>query len=63
MEHELKPAVPKQMRDVLAGTGDQVVHADDVVPFSQKAIREVRAQEPGCTGYQEPHVPFFRPMP
>ena len=47
---ELKLRELKQMGQVVHVACDQVVHADDMVAFLDKAVAEVRAQKAGGAG-------------
>lgn len=43
----------KQVFDVVEAAGEQVVHADDLVAFGEKAVAEVRADETGGAGDED----------
>jgi hypothetical protein len=46
-----------QVRDVVLAPGQEVVHAEDAVPFGEEALAEVRAQEAGAAGDDRPGAP------
>jgi hypothetical protein len=44
--HQLEPVVVEQVLDVRAGSGEEIVEADHLVPFLEQPLAEVRSQEP-----------------
>src|SRR5699024_4829413 len=44
-----KVLVAHQVSDIIAASGDEVVHTDHLISFRQVTITEVRAQEAGST--------------
>ena len=50
---ELEVGVGEQVRDVVLGAGEEVVHADDVVPVGEQALAEVGAEEAGAAGDED----------
>src|SRR6185436_1852533 len=57
---EVEARSPAQMRDVLRPPGDQVVDADDPVPFGEQPVAEVRAEK---TGSSSDHRPLHERTP
>ena len=53
---ELEPRIPDQVRDVVAGAGDEVVHPDHLVALGQQPVAQVRAEEAGRAGDEDPHA-------
>ena len=52
---ELEAIVADQMGDVVRVARDEVVEADDVVPFGEKPIAEMRAEEARRAGDEDSH--------
>ncbi len=52
---ERKILVSCQMRNIISGSRDQIVHADDLVAFGQKSITQVRPQKTSRAGDQNTH--------
>src|SRR5205807_10503422 len=52
---ELEPGVVAQVLDVGQGPGDQVVHADHLVPLSEEPLAQVRPDEPRPAGDECTH--------
>jgi hypothetical protein len=52
--HELEARMPVQMIDVPLGAREQIIDAQDFMILIEKPIDEVRAQESGAPGYQDP---------
>lgn len=42
--------IPDQMPDVLFGTGEEIVHADDVIAAFDKSVAKMTAQKSGSAG-------------
>lgn len=47
----------EQVLDIVEAAGEQVVHADDPVAFSEKAVAQVRTDKAGGAGDEDA---FFR---
>jgi hypothetical protein len=43
---------PEKVLDIVKITGDEVVHADDMVSFADETVAKMGPQEPCCTGDQ-----------
>jgi hypothetical protein len=52
---ELEAIVPDEMRDVVRVARDEVVEPNDIVPFGEKAIAEMRAEEARGAGDEDSH--------
>src|SRR3989344_4230558 len=50
---QLKMRITDEMGDVVLGAGEEIVHAQHVVPVGDQPLAEVRAQEPGAAGDQD----------
>ena len=50
VQHELEVGAAREVGDVLALAGDQVVDADDGDPLGEQPLAEVRAEEAGAAG-------------
>lgn len=48
--------ISQKMGDVVAVARDEIVQPDHLVPFGKKAIGQVRAKEPRCSGDQNTHL-------
>ena len=55
MADQAEAIVPDQVGDVVRMPRDEVVHADDGVAIGEKAIGQVRPEETGGTGDEDPH--------
>ena len=53
---ESEARLADQVGNVVRRAGQEVVHADDLVPLCQEPIAQVRAQEAGRAGNQDAHV-------
>ena len=45
--HQLKVGIADQVRDVVLGAGEEVVHAQDVAAVGEQALAQVGAEEAG----------------
>ena len=61
MLDELEARVADEVRDVVGMAGEEVVHPDHRVALGQEAVAQVRAEEAGRAGDEDPHQ-TFRPM-
>ena len=52
MLHEAERAVRREMREIVAVPGDEVVEPDDLVAVGKKAIGEMRTEKAGGAGDQ-----------
>jgi hypothetical protein len=43
--HQLEVRVTQQFKDVVLAAGEEVIHADDVVPIVQQAFAKMGAKE------------------
>jgi hypothetical protein len=50
--HQLEVWLLEQVRNVLLGTGEKIVHAKDIVPLGDKPVTEVRAKKATAASYQ-----------
>lgn len=55
---EFEPRVILQMREVPAGSGDEIVQAGYVMTVVKKAIAKMRSDESGSPGYEMTHTQF-----
>jgi len=44
--HQFEVRVADQVADVVLGSGEEIIHAQDIVPIGDQAIAQVRAQKP-----------------
>src|SRR3569833_974229 len=51
---KLKVFQLEQVLNITQVAGDKVIHADDMKIFLNEPVAQVRTQEPGCAGYQNP---------
>ena len=49
---ELESGMVQQVRDIGTRSGEQIVHAQDLVPFVDQPFAQMRAQESGASGDQ-----------
>jgi hypothetical protein len=57
---DAEPRVDTKVVEVLQVAGEKVVNGEDLVPFGQKPLAEVRADEPGSAGDEGPHEKLLR---
>ena len=50
---ELEPRLRMEMGEIVLGSGEQIVDAQDFMPVGQQAVDQVRAKEPGAPGDQD----------
>jgi hypothetical protein len=50
--YQVEQRVGKQMKDVGAATGEEIIDAEDLVSMPQQGFAKVRADEPCATGHQ-----------
>ncbi len=62
MLHELVALLAREMGDVVGMARDEVVEPHDFVSIRQKTIGEMRAEESGASGDQDPHDRSPRPI-
>lgn len=55
---EFEARVGVQMRDIALGAGEQVVNTDDLVPICEQAVTQMRPEEAGTTGNEDPFACF-----
>jgi hypothetical protein len=41
-----------QMGDIIGRSGDEIIHANNIVAFADESVAKMRAQKSGATGYQ-----------
>jgi hypothetical protein len=59
---ELEGAAIQEMLHIGAAAGEEVVETNDLMPFVDQPLTEMRPDEPRPTRYQNPHdVPTSRP--
>jgi hypothetical protein len=57
---ELEPVIVEEVLDVLAGAGEEVVEADDLVAGAEQLLAEVRAEKSGAAGDEDArHAPLL----
>ena len=57
--HELEQGVRAEVGDVLPAGGEEVVDAQDLVSPRQQPLAQVRSDEPGAAGNQNPFHVFL----
>jgi hypothetical protein len=57
---ELEPRIAEQAQDIVLGSREQIVDAQDLVALRDQPVAQVRAQKTGTPGDQDP---LRRPFP
>ena len=51
---KLEAFVIEEMLDIAARAGEEIIHAEDLLPPRQQLLAKMRAQKPRASGHQNP---------
>ena len=56
MPDKAEMGVPREVGQIFLVAGDEIVHPNDIMTFSDQTVRQMGTEEAGCTSYQNAHL-------